>query len=369
MMAPLYTIMNRMRQLGWDDEWQAEMDALNEPQWFPARIAGTSRRHFIVLTDAGEEQAHLAGRFRHRAKDPAAIPVTGDWVAVERREDTDDLVIHHRLPRRNHLGRKVAGRTGEEQVLAANLTKLLIVSALDGGRSFLVPRLQRFVTLAKSGHTDPVFLVNKVDLSDDGGAMATGALKEAFPHIPAMVVSAETGEGLDRLLALAEPGSTLVFVGMSGVGKSSLVNRILGETRQSVGDVREEDRRGRHTTVTRELIEIPDRGWMIDTPGIRELQLIAVEDDLDAAFPEIAALAATCRFRDCGHGDEPGCAVRAAVEAGSIDSAAYGQYRELRKEQEALASRLKDQARKDRKREEKRQMRNFNRSYRQKDED
>ena len=332
--APL-TPMN-LQELGWQPAFSQALDKRTEPGLVPARVARQNRHHYVVFAEAGALAAEVSGKMRDAAHTRAAFPAVGDWVAVAARPDEGTATIHAVLPRKSHFSRKVAGVTTEEQVVAANVDTVFLVSGLD--HDFNLRRIERYLTLAWNSGALPVIVLNKADLCDDleGRLVAVEAVAMGIDILP---VSAATGEGVDALRAYLAPGQTVAFLGSSGVGKSTLVNRLLGEERMQTTDVREDDSRGRHTTTFRELILLPEGGVMIDTPGMRELQLWADEESLHAAFADIETLAQDCHFRDCAHDTEPGCAVRAALDAGVLDEGRFHSYLKLKRELARLARR------------------------------
>ncbi|MFH1640256.1 MAG: ribosome small subunit-dependent GTPase A [Chloroflexota bacterium] len=265
-------------------------------------------------------------------------PVVGDWVIAKALIDEQKGTIHAILPRKSRFSRKVAGERTKEQVVSANVDTVFIVSGLDGGRNFNLRRIERYLTLAWSSGATPVIILNKVDLCPDvdvcirkAEAIATG--------ISIHPVSAKERIGLDALKNYLTKGKTVAFLGSSGVGKSALINALLGVEKQDTGEVREDDRMGRHTTTKRELILLPGGGIVIDTPGMREIQMWAGEDGLQGTFYDIEVLAKRCRFSDCSHNVESGCAVREAIDHGDLDPARLESYRKLQNELIYLASR------------------------------
>jgi ribosome biogenesis GTPase len=288
----------------------------------------------MVATEHGLLRGTVSGRFRHEAGAGGDFPAAGDWVAVTPRADEGTATIHALVPRRTAFTR--ADEHGSEQVLAANLETVFLVAALN--RDFNPRRLERYAALAWSSGALPVVVLNKADLSDDVPARIAEAAAAA-PGMAIHAVSATTGAGLDELHAYLGRGETVALLGSSGVGKSTLTNRLLGEDRQAVSGIREDDARGRHTTTERELIPLPSGALLLDTPGLRSVGLWDAAEGLDEAFGDIAALADRCRFRDCGHESEPGCAVRAAIEAGALPAARLDDFRRLEREQRAAERR------------------------------
>lgn len=293
------------------------------------------------------EGASVSGRFEHEAAGPADYPVTGDWVLVDPEEG--GARIHAALPRSTALSRGMAGDETGEQVLAANVDTLLLVFGLDGGRNFLVRLLERALVAARGSGASACVVLNKADLaSDEDRERAVSASSRAASSVPVIAVSARTGEGLDELSALLSPGETVGMLGKSGVGKSALVNALGGGAALAAeGANRDGDLRGRHTTTSSRLFRLGSGVLLIDGPGIRELKLWGDADDLEGGFPEIAELAGGCRFADCSHTGEPGCAVREALETGAIEQERYLAWLELGRELAWLERRNDERARRD----------------------
>ena len=281
-----------------------------------ARVCVSHGERARVMFDDFECDAVVSGALAYSVTSAAELPVTGDWVHA-RRVDPDLALIESVLPRHSKIARRAAGRRDEEQVLAANIDVAFLVAGLDGDAN--IRRLERYLAIAREGGVQPVVVLNKADLCGSIGA-ATGDPAAVAGPAPIVTVSARTGAGCDVLQAMLGPGVTAVLLGSSGAGKSTLLNRIAGGDLQATAPVRESDHRGRHTTTHRELIPLPTGGALIDTPGLREVQLWATSESVAAVFDDIAALAAHCRFSDCTHSTEPGCAVRDAVDAGRLNS-------------------------------------------------
>ncbi len=322
--------MHALSRLGWNDSFQRHFDALNDRSAHPARVAIEHRDRYSLVGIPGTPSATLAGRLRHASTDRLALPAVGDWVAV-RPGAADEGVITALLPRRTAFVRRAAGAVTEPQVVAANVDTVLVVTGLDG--DFNPRRVERYLAAITRSGAEAVIVLNKADLCDDPRAPVS-ALGPSAATAAVRVVSALDGSGVDTLREYLEPGRTLAVVGSSGAGKSTLVNRLLGRELLATGAVRVHDDRGQHTTSHRELVPLEGGAVLIDTPGMRELQLWADGDESDLAgvFDDIAALAGACRFRDCGHADEPGCAVRGAIDRGALSEGRLASYRKLQRE-------------------------------------
>ena len=331
-----------LAELGWDDGFSSAFDALEDPRLIPARV-GIEHNHFYrVLTADGELMAQAAGRLRHRAAGQDELPAVGDWVAVAVGAHDDKATIRAILPRRSSFSRKAAGDPTARQVVAANIDVVLVVAGLDG--DFSPRRIERYLVATADSGARAAVVLNKADL-EENVALRIAEVREAAPDVPIHPTCCATGQGLGDLARYLEPGRTLALLGSSGVGKSTIINRLLGESRQKTQAVRSADSRGRHTTIHRELIAAPGGGIIIDTPGMRELQLWDSDRALEDTFSEIDALAADCRFRDCRHRREPGCAVRAAVHAGRLPGIRLTHYLRLEDERAHLDRRRDELAR------------------------
>lgn len=294
----------------------------------PARVVAEHRSNYRVQAALSQRSACIAGKLRHRACCHADLPAVGDWVAVQSPAGDGDVVIHDVLPRRSKFSRKVAGERTEEQVVAANVDYVWIVSALD--RDFNLRRIERYLTLAWESGAAPVIVLNKADIAADAES-SRWDVESISPGTPVHAISSLTGEGLSDLQGYLQNHATVALLGSSGVGKSTLINALARIGLQETGPVRENGK-GRHTTTGRQLIRLPGGGLVVDTPGMRELQLWDGEAGLCDTFSDIDELAAACRFSDCQHAGEPGCAVTDAVEQGLFPPERLASFQKLQRE-------------------------------------
>jgi len=327
-----------LARLGFSDRMATALASLQDPSLDAARVLRAEREHYWLACDGGSLTAAVSGRMRHEA-DSGGLPVVGDWVAIRRDAAAERAVIQAVLPRRGVLVREQAGPTSEPQVLAAHVDSVLIVSSLN--QDWNPRRVERALAMIRQAGVQPVLLLTKLDLCADPSAQLAVAHQSAR-GVPVHALSVLGGAGLDVLDDYFAPGRTVALIGSSGVGKSTLANYLLGEARNAVSPIRAGDDRGRHTTTRRELFELPRGGLLIDTPGLRELGLWDAHEGLEATFEDVEQLARSCRFGDCGHAHEPGCAVQAALADETLDAARWAAYRKLQREQ-AHQSRRNDE--------------------------
>lgn len=324
--------MSALEALGWDAAWAAGFEQLEDDNLIPARIAAQHRGSYVVWSEDGELRARSAGRLFYEHDVGAPLPAVGDWVAVAR-PDGERATITSILPRRSAFVRKQAGRDSREHVLASNVDSAFLLAGLDD--DFSLRRLERYIATAWESGAEPVVVLTKSDLCADVPA-AVLAVESVAIAVPVHPISNVTGEGVEALARHLHPGRTVVMLGSSGVGKSTLLNTLAGEDLMRTAELAA-DGTGRHTTTHRELVRLPDGALVIDTPGLRELQFW--EGDLSAAFEDIESLALECRFRDCAHLTEPGCAVLAAVDDGQLELDRLRSWRKLQRELESIAAR------------------------------
>ena len=331
-----------LEALGWG-KWFADPFRQHAAQGLrPARVAIPHNYLYQLYTAHGELMAESAGRLRHQAAGADAMPVVGDWVAIRPSETERKATIEAVLPRLSCFSRKAAGEPTRRQLVAANIDTVFLVCGLDD--DFNLRRIERYLVAIQDSGARAVIVLNKADVCPDVHA-ARSATAALAPGIAIHVTSCLEDGGTDALEAHLSPGKTVALLGSSGVGKSTIINRLLGADRQRTREVRSRDGRGRHTTTQRELILMPNGGLLIDTPGMRELQLWDSTEALTDAFEDIDTLSAECRFRDCNHEREPGCAVRAAVDDGRLAASRFDNYRRLQREGDLLRRRRDELAR------------------------
>ena len=318
----------RLQEWGWTADRDEQIPSQEDGVRVPARVIARHRGEWRLVTPWGDATGVAPGRMLYRASGERELPAVGDWVLVEPATDGPATIVEI-LPRTTQFVRRRAGREGGDQVIAANVDVACIVSSLN--LDLNPRRIERYLVAARDSGAMPVVVLTKADLCDDIEA-AVDAVREIASGAPIEVVSNVTGEGLDAIQKWLQPGKTAVLVGSSGVGKSTMVNKIAGEELLVTQDIREDDDKGRHTTTHREIFRLPDGSLILDTPGMREFGLIEAEEGLEETFDDVAELAAGCKFRDCQHETEPGCAVRAAIDSGALPEERWASYMKLQRE-------------------------------------
>jgi len=355
-----------LERWGWSSYFEALWNEGEREDTLPARVIAQQRKFWRIAGAFGECRAQACGKLRLAAAEGVEWPAIGDWVVADVGEAGSSALILEVLPRRSRFVRKMAGKKIAEQVIAANVDTALLVSALDA--DFNPRRMERYLAQCWEAGAKPVMVLNKAEVCGDV-SVKTARMERIALGTEVCVVSARTGAGLEGLEKFLMQGQTVVLLGSSGVGKSSIANRLLGEMQQEVRPVREGDSRGRHTTTVRELFPLPHGALLIDTPGLRELQLWDAAKGVSQTFADIDVLAAECRFGDCRHEGEPGCAVRAALNAGTLEEARLENRRKLLREQEFLRRKLDPEARHEEKERIKRLYRRIRQMYRHKNSD
>jgi ribosome biogenesis GTPase len=323
-----------MNNLGWDEFFANHFQSYAADGYAAGRVALEYKHFYRIYSEWGEVLGEIAGRLRHEALDREDLPVVGDWVVIRRSPESDKVTIHAVLPRKSKFTRKVAGFRTEKQIIGSNIDTVFLVTSLN--QDFNARRVERYLIVAWESGARPIIVLSKSDLCDEVEER-TREIKAVVGDVPIHAVSVVKREGLDELARYLKAGQTVAFLGSSGVGKSTLVNYLLGREHLRVQEIRKHDGRGVHTTTRRELIVLPQGGLVLDTPGMRELQLWDGEGGLAIAFADIETVATQCYFSDCRHQDEPRCAIREALAEGAIDAARYESYEKLKKELTYLA--------------------------------
>ena len=326
-----------LESLGWSDFFRQNFKSnAFDADLIPARISRNSKHVYHVFSEKGKFVARVSGAFRHRAVESSDYPAVGDWVAIKIGPDGLEAEIRELLPRKTVFSRQGVSASGTEsksyeQVVASNVDVVLIIAALDGSRGFNARRIERYLTLTRHSGAEPVIVLNKKDLSDDVEDKIEQT-KLIAGNAPIHAISSLDENGVVPLNQYVQEGKTIVMLGPSGIGKSTIINQLAGETLMKTGSVREVDLRGRHTTTWSELLILKKGGVIIDTPGLRDVQLWSEEFAIGETFNEIVEIAKSCRFRDCSHSNEPGCAVNSAVDEGQISQDRLTSYKKQKKE-------------------------------------
>jgi ribosome biogenesis GTPase len=334
--------------LGWNENLQKELDKIEVENAFPGRVITEQKNLYDVITDFGEYKAVLEDKLWFEAFDRVELPTVGDWVLLSQKDGLDQLKIYSIMERKSKLARhSIAshGRaidkpgTSEEQLIAANIDTVMLVLALDF--DYNLRKIERYLTLMWNSGANPVIILNKADQCENPDELK--AEVEAISYgIPVFMMSAKNGEGIEQLDDYLEKGKTITFIGSSGVGKSTIINQLAGEQVMETNEVREADRRGRHTTTHRQMIFLPKGGIVIDNPGIRDIKIIGSEENINQTFQDIVELQNYCKFRNCQHDTEPGCAVKNAIENGDLTEKRFQNYLKLKREIKYLERRKKE---------------------------
>nr|WP_172373883.1 ribosome small subunit-dependent GTPase A [Sporosarcina jiandibaonis] len=321
--------MITLKEYGWNNAHEINWEEINNEKCVPGRVTLEHKKMYRVITTQGEWLSVCSGSMQYEATERRDFPAVGDWVAVEKMPGEERGIIHTILPRTSLFSRKVAGMTIAEQIIAVNIDIVFLVMSMNN--DFNARRLERYLVAAYDSGATPVIVLTKKDVCDNPSFYIEEAQSIAL-GAEIFAVSNVTGEGIDELTALLENNKTAALLGSSGVGKSSLTNAILGSEMMAVQGIREDDDKGRHTTTHRELVKIPTGGILIDTPGMREFQLWDNNESLDSGFKDINDLSNQCKFNDCQHNNEPGCAVQDALSTGELAEDRYSSYLKLQKE-------------------------------------
>ncbi|QUW23466.1 ribosome small subunit-dependent GTPase A [Sporosarcina sp. Marseille-Q4063] len=321
--------MITLKEYGWNNTHEANWEEIDNEKCVPGRITLEHKKMYRVITTEGEWLSVCSGSMQYEATERKDFPAVGDWVAVEKMPGEERGIIHAILPRTSLFSRKVAGMTIAEQIIAVNIDIVFLVMSMNN--DFNARRLERYLVAAYDSGATPIVVLTKKDMCDDTSFYIEVAQNIAL-GAEIFAVSNVTGEGIDELTALLKNNKTAALLGSSGVGKSSIMNAICGSEMMAVQGIREDDAKGRHTTTHRELIKIPTGGILIDTPGMREFQLWDNNESLDSGFQDINDLANNCKFIDCQHNNEPGCAIQNALSTGELAEDRYSSYLKLQKE-------------------------------------
>ncbi len=337
--------MIKLAELGYTDDLARYSQQQNLSSFEVGRISAEHRERYVVLTEKGEIDAEIIGHLRFSASDRSGFPAVGDWVAVSIHNESD-AIIHAIYPRHSLLERQTVGKFGEKQIIAANIDYALIVQAVD--RDFNLNRLERYLAISYGGFIEPVIILNKIDLiSQSKLAALIDKISERIPNVPVFAISNKSRDGLESLIQQIRNGKTYCFLGSSGVGKSTLINNLAGKDLMNTGAISEHTSKGRHVTSHREMVVLDSGGILIDNPGMREIGLADSGSGLENTFNQITELSRECKFSDCRHLQEDGCAIIKAVQSGELDRAAYENYLKLEREKIHFQSSLVEKRKKD----------------------
>lgn len=326
---------------GWTNYFKKRFSLLEDPCLIPGRIVKESKHLYEIETESGRYKGKVSGHYMYNALDASEYPTIGDWVALKITNDT--AVIHKLIDRKSAFSRKKAGIEASEQIIAANVDTVFLVFALEGGRNYSSGAIERFLTRAWDSGATPVIVLNKSDLCKNCQDYVSQT-ESVAPGVTIHLTSTITGQGIEDLKQYVKPGETMVFIGFSGVGKSALINTLYGHELMKTGTIRQNDLKGKHTTTHKELFLMEGGGILIDSPGLKELQLWGSSDTLNESFDDIIKIGEFCRFSDCSHRGEPGCAVQLALSNGEIKHRRYENYQDMKKELEYLYSKVSAKA-------------------------
>ena len=332
----LERISLELSDIGWNKEIDYNFQKLEIDNVLLGRVIFHSGKQYKIITTTGEIIANLSSSIVNSIKNKSELPSVGDWVCLQKFDEFRPYQIVNHIPRKNKLSRKVSGEKSEEQIIASNIDIVFIITSVDD--DFNIRRLERYLTMVNQINAVPIIILNKIDKCNNLEKYLEETEKD-FQNITVIAISAKDGKNIEEVNRYIEKGKTIVLLGSSGVGKSTLINRLLGYSRQKVGDIREKDSKGRHITTSRELIILPRGGILIDNPGLREIQLWSSDQGIIKTFQDIDKLSRQCLFKDCIHDMEPGCAVKNAVISGQLSQERLDNYKKLLREQEYLNQR------------------------------
>ncbi|MDD4310079.1 MAG: ribosome small subunit-dependent GTPase A [Candidatus Cloacimonetes bacterium] len=330
--------MYSLHDLGWNEAWESTFQLYKDKGYIPARISKEMKNSYSVIMESGEANARLSDLLWKAAKNRSMLPAIGDWVALQQKHIGDPYQIMEVLPRKSCFSRKAKNTFGrnftkpgssDEQVLSANVDIVFLVIALDA--DYKLGKIERYLSLINESGAKTVLILNKADICGDYEDKVEEA-KAHYPQVPVHAISAIDEWGIAAILSYLKTGITISLIGSSGVGKSTLINAIVGAELLAVGEIRRADSRGRHTTAVREMVILSQGGVLIDNPGLRDIKIFGSEENLEDIFRDIVNLEKQCRFSDCHHDTEPGCAVKAAIQKGEIDAERLESYQTLKKE-------------------------------------